>query len=100
MCALCGLLGSESHWAGSIRGNLPARQERLRRILQANRVLSFYRLRLDDFQGSSYVLTSATGRSEIVADFGQVWRAAEQMAGRPLDPLDPKLLSALEGSQP
>ena len=99
MCALCGLLGSESHWAGSIKGDLPARQERLQRILQANRVLGFYGLRLDDFQGSAYLLTSPTGRAEIVLDFGQVWRVAEQMAGRPLDPLDPKLLAALEGNQ-
>ena len=97
MCALCGLLGSESHWAASIKGGLPTRQERLQRILQANRVLGFYRLRLDDFQGTSYLLTSPTGRAEIVSDLGQVWRVAEQMAGRPLDPLDPKLLAALEG---
>lgn len=99
MCALCGLLGSESHWAGAIKGGLPARQERLQRILQANRILGFYKLRLDDFQGTAYLLTSPTGRAEIVADFGQVWRVAEQMAGRPLDPLDPKLLAALEGSK-
>jgi hypothetical protein len=44
-------------------------------------------------------LTGPTGRAEIVPDFGQVWRVAEQMAGRPLDPLDPKLLAALEGRQ-
>lgn len=98
MCGLCGLLGGESHWADSIRSSLPDRQERLQRIAQANRVLGFYRLRLEDFQGVSFVLASPTGRREIVSDLGQVWRMAEEIAGRPLDPLDPDLLAALEGT--
>ena len=97
MCGLCGLLGAESHWASSIKSGLPDRQERFQRIAQANRILGFYRLRLEDFQGVSYILSSPTGRRELVSDLGQVWRIAEQMSGRALDPLDPELLSALEG---
>jgi len=65
--------------------------------VQANRILGFYKLRLEDFQGVSYILTTATGRSEILLDLGQIWRTAEQISGRPLDPLDPQLLAALEG---
>ena len=100
MCGLCGILGGESHWAGSIKkSGLPDRQERFRRIAQANRVLAFYRLRLEDFQGVSYILAGPTGRTEMVADLGQVWRVAEQMCGHPLDPLDPELLAKLEGVQ-
>jgi hypothetical protein len=52
---------------------------------------------LEDFQGVSYILTGPTGRREIVSDLGQVWRMAEEISGRQLDPLDPELLAALEG---
>lgn len=96
MCGLCGLLGGDFHWASSIQTGLPNRQERFRRVAQANRILAFYQLRLGDFQGVSYILTTATGRSEILSDFGQIWRTAELISGRPLDPLDPRLLAALE----
>jgi hypothetical protein len=53
----------------------------------ANRVLIPLRLKLDDFHGQSFVLSSPTGGSELVSDFAQVWRVAERMLGRPLDPL-------------
>jgi len=97
MCGLCGLLGGDFHWASSIQTGLPNRQERYQRVAQANRILAFYQLRLGDFQGVSYVLTTATGRSEIVSDLGQIWRTAELISGRALDPLDSRLLAALEG---
>ncbi len=97
MCGLCGLLGEEAHWSGSIKSGLPNRQERIQRIAQANRILGFYKLRLEDFQGVSFVLASPTGRREIVSDLGQVWRMAEEISGRLLDPLDPALLADLEG---
>jgi hypothetical protein len=95
MCALCGLLGSEADWSSSITSTLPARQQRYLRIAQANKILSFYRLKLEDFQGVSYVVSSPTGRRELVSDFGQVWVTAEAIAGRNLDPLDPDLLAWL-----
>jgi|ERR1700741_3483820 hypothetical protein len=98
MCGLCGLLGAESDWSTSIATALPARQQRFVRIALANRILSFFRLRLEDFQGVSYILTSPTGRHEIVSDFGQVWRVAESLIGRPIDPLDPALLAWLSSA--
>ena len=36
-----------------------------------------------------------SGRTALVAHLPQVWAAAEEIAGRPLDPLDPALLDAL-----
>ena len=95
MCGLCGFLGTEGDWSTSIGSTLPARQQRLMRIALANRILGFFRLRLDDFQGVSYVLTSPTGRREIVSDFGQLWRVAENLTGCLIDPLDPALLTWL-----
>jgi hypothetical protein len=100
MCGLCGLLGAESGWSSSIGSTLPARQERFQRIAQANRILSLFRLRLDDFQGVSYLLTGPTGRGEIVPDFGQLWQLAESFTNRPIDPLDPELLAWLDSIPP
>lgn len=105
MCGLCGVLGAEVHWSdGAARAEASAggpaaptrRQERYHRIAVANRVLRPYRLRLADFAGQSYVLRSATGRQEVVPDLVGIWAAAERLAGRPCDPLDPALISALE----
>jgi hypothetical protein len=110
MCSLCGILGADGHWTDRVadprdgqsaalatgRVSGTHRQERLRRCALANRVLAHYRLRLGDFEGQSYVLRSATGRSEVVPDLTGIWAAAERLAGRPCDPLDPALIAALE----
>ncbi|HSA80420.1 MAG TPA: hypothetical protein VLE23_06330 [Geminicoccaceae bacterium] len=72
------------------------RQERARRIALANRVLRHYALKLADFEGQSYVLRGATGRQELVPHLVGMWAAAEQLAGRACDPLDPDLIRALE----
>jgi hypothetical protein len=104
MCSLCGMLGAVQHWTdaagseGAFAGRMPAtrRQERQRRAALANRILGHYRLKLADFEGRSYVLSSRTGRSEIVADLIGMWSAAERLAARPCDPLEPGLIEALE----
>ena len=90
MCALCGVLTS-SHWAESGGG----RRTRFARVQLMNRVLGHFGLHLDDWSGSVYVLRDRKGRAEVVADLGALWAAAERLAGRPLDPLDPTLIRAL-----
>lgn len=104
MCSLCGVLGATDHWtdaaarpeAFSGRADAMTRtQERLERASLANRVLRHYGLKLAEWQGQ-YVLRSATGRSEVVPDIGGMWTAAEKLASRPCDPLDPALIAALE----
>jgi hypothetical protein len=104
MCGLCGVLGAEDHWTdASARPEafggetlLTRRQERFARIALANGILRHYGLKLGDFQGQRYVLRSATGRAELVPHLAGVWAAAEKLAGRPCDPLDPDLIAALE----
>ena len=59
-------------------------------------VLRHYGLKLGDFEGQSYVLRSATGRQELVPHLPGMWAAAERLAGRACDPLDPALIAALE----
>ncbi|MEA3090088.1 MAG: hypothetical protein QOJ04_1430 [Caballeronia sp.] len=89
MCGMCGLLGGGNHWSNTMAPVADAnpRRQRLIQAALANRVLVPFRLKLDDFHGQSFVLSSPTGASELVSDFAQVWRVAERMLGRPLDPL-------------
>ncbi|ANG64141.1 hypothetical protein A8C75_17795 [Marinobacterium aestuarii] len=96
MCGLCGTFGIEEHWTVDKTAVAPdpayRRRERFRRIAQANRILSFSRLKLEDFQGASYVLCSATGKQEMVSDLGALWQLADTLSSVRLDPLDPALL--------
>lgn len=105
MCALCGGLGGGEHWtdAAPRPGVLSQaadpvlrRRERVRRVAAANRVLRHYGMQLTDWQGSAYLLATATGKSEMVETFAHLWAVAERLAGRMCDPLDPALLDRLE----
>jgi hypothetical protein len=101
MCGLCGVLGNADHWTdipdeGVVLSPHTRRATRLARVRMVNEVLAYYGLKLADWQGSNYVLSGPTGRTELVGDLVQVWRAVEQMAGRACDPLDPRLIERLE----
>jgi hypothetical protein len=106
MCSLCGILGGNEHWADAVARpgvytrnveRIDRRRERANRVMAANRVLATYALALSDWQGASYVLSSRTGKSEVIEDLGHLWPAAERMLGRACDPLDPELIARLEG---
>jgi hypothetical protein len=71
------------------------RRDRLHRAKVANEVLRHYGLKVNDWAGSKYVLRDGKGRSELIHDLGSLWPAAQKLAGRPLDPLDPALQAAL-----
>jgi len=103
MCALCGVLGGTEHWTDAVAGvftrNTDAasrRRERINRVAAANRVLAYYRMNLSDWQGSAFVLSTATGKSEIVDNLAHLWIAAERLLGRPCDPLDEDLIALME----
>ena len=96
MCALCGLLGS-THWteASAHRGaftpseaQTTVRSERQRRARLVSAVLAPLRIRVADWEGTSYRVVSATGRQEVVDDIQAVWGAVERIRGAALDPLD------------
>ncbi len=105
MCALCGFLGGMEHWTDAVprpgvftRNTDPAsrRRERMKRVAAANRVLSCYGINLADWQGSAFVLSTATGKSEIVDNLAHLWMAFERLLGRPCDPLDEELIARME----
>lgn len=108
MCVLCWQFLTASHWtdqpfddgdpltatAGSDRER-ERRRARQHRTQVLKQILSHYGLRLDDWHSRSYVLSDRKGKTVLVQDLGALWPAAQQLAGRPLDPLDPWLLDAL-----
>jgi len=91
MCALCGVILTD-HWAE--RSGARARALRVRLV---NRVLGYYGLSLDDWGGAVYTLRDKKGAAVVVSDLASLWKEAERMTGRPLDPLDPGLVVALGG---
>ena len=104
MCSLCGILGGRGHWTESAsspdvfaeRAEVhTAGRERQQRTRILNVVLGHYGLSVSDWTAGRSVLRSATGRTALVDNVGELWPAAERLAGRPLDPLDPALLAAL-----
>src|SRR5262245_22682127 len=108
MCALCGVLGAAGHWTdaaarpGLYARNLDSRRrrrDRAHRMHCARRVLKNDGVTLSDWQASSYVLSTATGKTELVENLGHLWIAAEKLVGRPCDPLDPDLIVRLEAQR-
>ena len=109
MCSLCGVLGGNEHWADAVARpgiytrnveRIDRRRERANRVRAANRILAAYALSLSDWQGSSYVIASRTGKSEVIEDLGHLWPAAERLSGRLCDPLDPDLIARIEAASP
>jgi hypothetical protein len=105
MCALCGVLGGTGHWTeatarpGVFTASADAvqrRRERAHRIASASRILRHYGLTVSDWQSNSYVLSTATGKTELLDNLGHLWSAAEKLLGRPCDPLDPDLIVRLQ----
>jgi hypothetical protein len=105
MCALCGVLGGDGHWTEAAArpgvftrnvDSLQRRRERMHRVACAQKVLSHWGLTLSDWQGTSYVLSTATGKTELVDNLTHLWAAADKLIGRPCDPLDAALIQRLE----
>lgn len=96
MCGLCGLIGEDAHWSDPLEKSIPGRRERLRRIASINRVIAPLRLKVSDFQGSSYLIQGATGKQGLASGLDQLWQVAEELVSHKLDPLDPRILDYLE----
>ena len=105
MCALCGVLGGAEHWTDAHdrpgaftrnTGPIERRRERARRVILANRILRHFGLSLGDWQGSTFILSTLTGKTELVDNLAHLWVAAERLVGRPIDPLDQDFLDRLD----
>jgi hypothetical protein len=96
MCGLCGILQAETHWAEKSveqgQGRTPAlastaRRERMARVAYLNRLLAAYACAVSDWQGAAYVLSTFTGKTEIVSNLAEIWQKVEQLTGTVPDPL-------------
>lgn len=97
MCILCYELAGDEHWSQAV-GQEGAASRRRRREL-AGTVLATYGLELrSDLSGLTDVVRDRKGRATVVRGLGELWPAAQRLAGRPLDPLDPDLLDRLPAS--
>jgi hypothetical protein len=104
MCGLCGALGSSQYWTDAAgRPEFEAagrkvvrRNERSQRVALVNAVLRPYRLTVHDWGGNSFVLQNVLGKKQNVYNLAGVWAAADELAGRPVDPLNEPLLDELE----
>lgn len=112
MCILCGELVSSFHWSDisfgsdmnlagqkstiSVNENSRERKRaRLKRVKLLNEILRFYGLKIDDWQGSKFVLCDKKGQSVIVNDLGDLWDKAKDLAKREIDALDSNLFAFL-----
>lgn len=102
MCSLCGILGCDDHWTNAVgrpgiytrnTDSQSRRAEAARRLRAANKVLSFRRLKLAEWQGRSYVLASPTGASSVFEALSHLWPEAEALSGRSFDVLDEDLMA-------
>ena len=95
MCAFCAMMADGTvHWteAGTDAGQSGVPESgrerylgRLRRVSLVNRILDHYGCQASDWANNQYVVRSRAGRTTMVAHLPQVWAAAEEIAGRPLD---------------
>ena len=106
MCSLCGILGSNEHWADAVARpgvftrnteRVDRRRERAKRVRIASRILTEFGMTLSDWQGTSFLLSTRTGKTEMVEDLGHLWPLAEKISGRVCDPLSHALIERLEG---
>ena len=90
MCGLCGLT-QDHHWRGGSAGTEDAAsymllRERVRLAALAAELLRPVRVTVEDF-GGTFIVRGPTGATEMVAGLPEVWRAAERVGGRCVDPL-------------
>ncbi len=101
MCGLCGILGGKGHWTDSSANpdvftersqTHTMRRERMERTALVGAVLKYYGLGLKDWAGSSYTLSTNTGKTVLVDNLAQMWAEAENITNKDCDPLDESLI--------
>jgi hypothetical protein len=86
------------HWSelrarDSAQGS--SQRERLHRVALMNRITRHYGVAVRDWEGSSWIVSHATGATLVIDRLGDLWPAVEQLAKRRCDPLDAEIVAAL-----
>jgi hypothetical protein len=96
VCILCYGLTGEEHWTDARVGPEPLAGVRARRRQMLGLILAAHGLEYtDDPTGVTGLISDRKGDVRVVRSLGEVWAAAERLAGRRLDPLEPELLRRL-----
>lgn len=107
MCILCGELNENIHWSEAklgkqstemIVGNEAGQRAkaRLKRIKILQKILGFYGLSVQDWQGSRFILRDKKGNTALVNNLADLWQKAQNLTSKNLNPLDSKLLEHLK----
>lgn len=98
MCANCGYPSRPGHWTEAGAADAHDRiRARFRRAEVLNKVLPAYGLTAHDgAQVPGVQVGTLTGNHAIALDLAEVWAVAETLAGRPVDPLDPRFIGGDE----
>jgi len=99
MCVLCYELAADEHWSDGVAMDgaeqLPGRP-RFRRTRLLSAVLGPYGLTVSDPGSGPYcTIADRKGSTEVAAGLPAVWQAADRLSPRPIDVLDPFMLSVL-----
>jgi hypothetical protein len=101
MCILCYGLTGEEHWSDARVGAESSASLRARRRALLTRVMAAHGLDFsDDPTGVTSLVSDRKGSVRVARSLGEVWAAAEELAKRPLDPLEPALLKRLDSEAP
>jgi hypothetical protein len=96
VCILCYGVTGEEHWTDARVGQEPRASVRARRRAMLTQIMAAHGLDFgDDPSGVTSLISDRKGGVQIAGGLGEVWVAAESLAGRPLDPLDDRLLGRL-----
>jgi hypothetical protein len=96
MCILCYGLTGEEHWTDARVGPEAHASVRARRRGMLTKILAAHGLDYsDDPTGVTSLVSDRKGNVEVARSLGEVWAAAEELAGQRLDPLAPDLLRRL-----
>lgn len=98
MCASCGYPAAPGHWTDAGITERSARlRARFRRAEMLKAILAAYGLTAHDGGLVPGIqIATLTGSQAIVENLTELWAVAEQLAGRPVDPLDPRFTGAGE----
>lgn len=86
MCGACGVLQGGPEWLECAGIDSPRLAERHKRLRLVNQMLQPAGVKVSD-SGGRLVLRNLTGVTRVVDDLVHVWRAADEIGRRPIDPL-------------
>lgn len=104
MCGFCGLVGGAEHWSEMRQtpqqkddslSQGSRQRERLHRTALLNRVTRHYGVQVQDWAGTSWILSHATGETAVIDQLALLWPTVERLAKTRCDPLSPSLLASL-----